>query len=696
MTPHVHSPVASAASARHRTAQAEAIKEAWRAGQQNLDTAAALRANPEIAADRAVALDLAYEEFCTREEAGERLDSATFCAQFSFGVSLRRLLTLHRFLDHHPTTLGGAPTKWPAAGESVADFQILRELGRGGFSRVYLAVETTAGNRPVALKVSAAGSREADTLGPLSHPHLTHVLSSPRVKDWTIVAMPFVGTATLEDVLSVGWKSGRGEPPRSAGVLLEAAAQGYRADDPPFHSNSDFAIHAKMTYEDSVTAIAAKLFAAVAYLHEKGVAHRDLKPSNVLLGPSGHPYLLDFNLATQVADPWRLAGTLPYMAPEQLALIIDMTAPPPADWKPSDVFACGVILFELLTGRHPFRDPGAEPVDSTQEKTARALRDAQQSGHPALGSLNRRVRRAVREAIERCLALDPKARPTAAELAKLFSQLAVRRSRWRFAIPILVVGTIALAYFAPWRQEPQPQPPALPSPTQDAPTDPFDRGVLLLNQGQYSLASIEFSEAGQAKNDGRAYACAAYCLSMRRDLKIAIFTAEKAIRFGYRTAPVYANRAFSYYQSGKLTEAKNDCDEALRLDPNLQAARLTRATVYLQIQQLKNTELPTEAVTDIDQVTANPSTSPEVWLVAAHIYVVATDKSSAMRDKAARAVQAAIRGGKTPDTVRRDPIVHAALTGHPVYEEALRSKPGPAAERVGDPHLVNPLANPTP
>jgi len=687
MTPNVHSPVVSAASARQRAAQAEAIKEAWRAGQQDLDAAAALRANPEIAADRAVALDLAYEEFCTREETGERLDSAAFCAQFSFGASLRRLLTLHRFLDNHPVALGAAtPTKWPAAGEQVADFQILRELGRGGFSRVYLAVETTAGNRSVALKVSAAGSTEAATLGPLSHPHLTHVLSSPRVGPWTIVAMPFVGTATLEDVLSVGWKSGRAESPRSAGVLLEAAAQGYREDDPPFHSNPDFAIHAKMSYEAGVTAIAAKLFAAVAYLHEKGVAHRDLKPSNVLLGPTCYPYLLDFNLATQVADPWRLAGTLPYMAPEQLALIIDPTASPPTDWKPADVFACGVILFELLTGRHPFRDPGTETADSTQDRAARSLRAAQQAGPPSLSSLNRRLRRTVRETIERCLALDPNARPTAAELAKLFARLASRRSRWRFALPALIVGALALVYFAPWRQEPQPQPPDPPPVV--LPTNPFDRGVLLFHQGQDSLAITEFLEAGEKNKDGRAYACAAYCLSIRKDHKDAAAAATAAIRLGYRTAPVYANRAYNNLQTGKFKAAKDDCDEALRLDPNLRAAWLTRATVHLRMHQSKKTEIPMEAVEDIDRVTASQPTSPDVWLIAAAIYVVAPDKTPAMRDKAAQAVQAAVRNGKSREFILRDPVVHAALKGHPVYEDALKLQPGPAGSPA-DPHLTN-------
>src|SRR4051812_10432570 len=214
MTPTALPLPASVASAQERTDRAEEIKRAWRVG-QHPDAAVALRENPDLAGDRAVALDLAYEEFCAREEAGEVLDSAAFCARFSFGASLRRLLTLHRFLDDHPDALGGAPPSWPAPGEEVGDFLVLRELGRGSFSRVYLAVETTAGDRPVALKVSAVGSREAATLGPLSHPHLIPVLSSRPVGPWTVVAMPFAGTATLEDALSAVRTPGRPAAPRS-------------------------------------------------------------------------------------------------------------------------------------------------------------------------------------------------------------------------------------------------------------------------------------------------------------------------------------------------------------------------------------------------------------------------------------------------------------------------------------------------
>lgn len=701
MTPTAQLPRASIASAQERTDRAEAIKHAWRDGRRP-DAAVALRADPDLAGDRAVALDLAYEEFCVREEAGEVLDSATFCARFSFGASLRRLLTLHRFLDDHPDALGSAPASWPAAGEEVGDFLVLRELGRGSFSRVYLAIETTAGDRPVALKVSAAGSREAETLGPLSHPHLIPVLSSRPVGSWTVVAMPFAGTATLEDVLSAVWTPDR-PAPRTAEVLLEAAARGGRADDPPFPSRPAYPIRATTAYGDAVAAVATGMFAAVAYLHEREIAHRDIKPSNVLLGPSGHPYLLDFNLASRVTEPWRLAGTLPYMAPEQLTVLAARAnAGTPPDDRPGDVFACGVVLFELLTGRHPFGGPGALTADPERDRVAAALLDAQRAGHPDVGALNPRVQRSLRAAIARCLALDPRERPTAAELAELFARAGARRP-WRFAVPVLAcagVAALALSYAALRTSDPAPA--ALPK-APDAVVDPadapppavpavagtaFDRGLQLLQKDTPRMAAVEFLEAAQTDRTGRANGFAAYCLSAGGDMKGALKEADDAVRLGYRPAPVYANRAYNYSKLGRHQEAITDCDEALRLDPELLAARYTRAHARLQLHLYKKAPIPPEAITDIERVTARMRDVPDVWDTAAQLYLLTSAGNPASRDSAGRAAKQAVLTGKPPAVLGLNPVLQA-LKGQKDYDDALTLSPEPVA-RPANPHLARP------
>ncbi|QJW99416.1 serine/threonine-protein kinase [Frigoriglobus tundricola] len=689
-------PPRAAESAIHRTARAEAIKKAWQANRRP-DAAAALRENPDIAADRAIALDLAYEEFCTREEAGEALDPAAFCAHFSFGASLHRLLTVHQFLDEHPDALGGAvPTVWPTAGQAVGDFLVLRELGRGSFARAYLAVETTAGNRPVALKVSAAGSREADTLGPLSHPHLVPVLSSRAIGSWTVVAMPFAGTATLEDVVATVWPSDRTAPPRSAAELLDAATRGGHPDDPPYPSRPAFPVHAGTSYADAVAAVAVGVFDAVAYLHDRGIVHRDLKPSNVLFGPGGHPYLLDFNLATRVADPWRLVGTLPYMAPEQLSHLAETGAQPPPDGRPGDVFACGVILFQLLTGKHPFGASNTLLANQPRDRAAAALLGAQRKGHLALAPLNRCVRRGTRDAIERCLALDPTARPTAAELVELFTRAGRRRS-YRLPVSGLVTVSIlglALSISTPWRTAPATEAPA-PTDVAVAPPEltPFEEALQLYRSENYGLAAAKFMEIGTAGKDGRAYGYAAYCFCViNYDPSASLVASDEAIRLGYKEAPVYANRAYLRLKDKRLlNDALDDCNEALSRDSNLLAARYTRACVHLRRHLEKHTAaVPAEALEDIERVTAVVTDNAEVWWTAATLYVLAPGSGAAERNKAAWALKRAILAGKSPQFVARNPVLKKALIGHPEYNEIMALYAGPSAPQA-NPHLVNPI-----
>src|SRR5207249_109242 len=111
-----------------------------------------------------------------------------------------------------------------------------------------------------------------------------------------------------------------------------------------------------LSYVEAVLWIGARLADGLAHAHDRGVIHRDLKPANILLTDDGQPMLLDFNLSDDArlqGSPAAagMGGTLPYMSPEQLRAFVDRTRSLDAR---TDLYALGVILYELLTRKHPF------------------------------------------------------------------------------------------------------------------------------------------------------------------------------------------------------------------------------------------------------------------------------------------------------------------------------------------------------
>jgi serine/threonine-protein kinase len=276
--------------------------------------------------------------------------------------------------------LPGEPTPQPPVGAAlprVPGYEVEAVLGRGGVGVVYKARQVRL-NRTVALKMLLAGEyagprdlerflREAEAEAGLRHPHIVQVHDVGEHEGRPYFTMEFLEGGSLAQKLQ-----GAPQPGRQAAALV------------------------------------ATLAGAVQVAHQGGVVHRDLKPGNVLLGADGTPKISDFGLARRLEGGAGLTlsgvpmGTPSYMAPEQARGQTRAVGPA------VDVYALGAILYELLTGRPPFR--GETPAETV-------LQVINQDPAPP-SRLNARVPRDLETICLKCLHKDPQRRyPTAAALA---------------------------------------------------------------------------------------------------------------------------------------------------------------------------------------------------------------------------------------------------------------------------------------
>ena len=297
-------------------------------------------------------------------------------------------------------------------GTQLGPYQIVAPLGAGGMGEVYRARDARLG-RDVALKVlprevAASPDRlrrfeqEARAASALSHPNLLTVFDIGEAG-----GLPYLVTELLE------------------GETLRA-----RLDRGPLPAHR-------------ALELVAQLGRGLAAAHERGIVHRDLKPENVFLTRDGHPKILDFGLAkvinpeeiaTQIGgtptqprtEPGLVLGTVTYMAPEQVR-------GQPADAR-SDIFALGVLLIEMITGRAPFRRASAAETMAAilKEEPPRIA----SSGLQAPPSIERIARRALAKAPgERY----PTARALVAEIENLSSGSGARLASAAGAAPSIAV-----------------------------------------------------------------------------------------------------------------------------------------------------------------------------------------------------------------------------------------------------------------
>ncbi|MGP0066499.1 MAG: protein kinase domain-containing protein, partial [Isosphaeraceae bacterium] len=399
-------------------------------------------------------------------------------------------------LGHAGPGLGLSQTQGdlPLAGDELAGFRIIQELGRGAFARVYLAEETHLGRRLVAIKVSRPEGEEPQILARLQHAHIVpvHSVCDDPKTGLRILCMPYYGGANLAQVLDAaggldptehdghslvkaldhfsqrlprpdGHQSmGSSRPARSAPPIRPSLPLSFASQGPPDdgfarsvsvsrfrslfsrlvgtgtrtpigpisveteqdqHQPSRLFLHQASAVQAAVW-IVARLAEGLEHAHSRGLLHRDLKPANILLAADGTPMLLDFNLSAEnqpespegEARRALIGGTLPYMAPEHLDAFNPRgtTAPESVDQR-ADIYALGLILFEMLAGEPPFPAPTPGPtVFETLERLTESRRRV-----PSLRARCPRIPWSLDALVAKCLEFDPVRRYSrAGELAE--------------------------------------------------------------------------------------------------------------------------------------------------------------------------------------------------------------------------------------------------------------------------------------
>lgn len=362
--------------------------------------------------DQAAVERLAFEEYRLRSRSEPAVSPAQFARRY--GVRTEHWPQTSTKLDgadavaqsamadgvaEEMQRIVGVAQELPKVGEQFLNFEILEQLGECRFGSVYLATQSNLANRPVVIKVTTNLWSESDRLARLQHTNIVPIYSVHQHNGLQAVCMPYLGRRTLLSLLKE-LKEKRNLPGKGLNALLAPR------DDVSLTESAgpsrQLTYLRQLSFEHFCTWMIANIAAGLSHAHDRGILHRDLKPANILLADDVQPLILDFNLSEDAVAGGRasllIGGTLPYMAPEHLRAVV---ADGEVDQR-SDVYALGVMFFQLLTGHLPF------PVqDGSIIGNLSFVMNDRRASIPSVRSFDASLSSDVDSMVRRCLAPLP-------------------------------------------------------------------------------------------------------------------------------------------------------------------------------------------------------------------------------------------------------------------------------------------------
>jgi len=539
----------------------------------------------------------------------------------------------------------------------LGDFEIVRELGRGGMGIVYEARQVSL-NRKVALKVLSGSlglttkavirfQREAEAAAKLHHTNIVPIYATGEQDGAHYYAMELIEGPGLDQVITqmremqkpASQEQGpRGASPsastangtpgpvdwvsRTMGLPPPDAATGTASET---HSPSSSSLASGTGYFDTVARMMAEVADALDYAHAQGVIHRDIKPSNLLLSPAGRLSLNDFGLARMLEQPGmtvsgEFVGSPMYMSPEQIA-----AGRAPLDHR-TDIYSLGATLYELLTLQPPF--PGVrrdQVIAQIIGKEPKPLR-----------SINRRIPQDLETICLKMMEKDPDKRyQTAGSVAE-----DLRRYVNRFAISARRIGP--LGRIVRWAKRNRAIAAALCL-------------VVLLGLVAGVFAYREHRSEERAREEKQQHAVErAMLIAMGGDLDGAEKAIEEAEVLGASPGSVRMIRGLLVlHRGGDTRKAIEHLEQAVKLLPRSVAAYSLLAQAYIADYQLDGYEITMDSVEKLTTVT------PEDYLFKGHaesIYdpplaLKTLDEAIRRRDSTiARVLRADVRAAVAQDT----------------------------------------------